>query len=64
MSNVIDKHLKKCWKKSISQSDFAHLCSVQHSIIGKYERDEVKPSMDVIKNIAADLGTKVSELSV
>ncbi|WP_369127539.1 helix-turn-helix domain-containing protein [Terrimonas pollutisoli] len=36
-------------EKNISQSELARLLSVHHSIIGKYERDEVKPSIDVVK---------------
>jgi transcriptional regulator with XRE-family HTH domain len=46
----------------ISQSELARLLSVHHSIIGKYERDEVKPSIDVVKNIAAALDTTVGYL--
>lgn len=30
---------------------------MHHSIIGKYERDEVKPSIDVVKKIAQVLNT-------
>ena len=35
---------------------------MHHSIIGKYERDEVKPTIDVVKNIAAALDTTVGYL--
>ena len=49
-------------EKNISQSELARLLSVHHSIIGKYERDEVKPSIDVVKNIAAALDTTVGYL--
>jgi len=35
---------------------------VHHSIIGKYERDEVKPSIDVVKKIAEALDTTVGYL--
>lgn len=35
---------------------------MHHSIIGKYERDEVKPTIDVVKNIAKVLDTTVGFL--
>ncbi|RAJ83326.1 helix-turn-helix protein [Chitinophaga dinghuensis] len=35
---------------------------MHHSIIGKYERDEVKPTIDVVKNIANVLDTTVGFL--
>jgi transcriptional regulator with XRE-family HTH domain len=44
------------------KSELARQLSVHHSIIGKYERDEVKPSIDVVKNIAAALDTTVGYL--
>jgi transcriptional regulator with XRE-family HTH domain len=57
------KKLKECREeKNISQSELARLLSVYHSIIGKYERDEVKPSIDVVKNIVAALDTTVGYL--
>ncbi len=57
------KKLKECREeKNISQSELARLLSVHHSIIGKYERDEVKPSIDVVKNMAAALDTTVGYL--
>ena len=48
--------------KGISQSELARKLGVHHSIIGKYERDEVKPTIDVVKNIAAALDTTVGYL--
>lgn len=36
--------------------------SSHHSIIGKYERDEVKPTVDVIKKLAEVLDTTISYL--
>ncbi len=43
--------------KSFSQAEIARQIGVHHSIIGKYERDEVKPSIDVVKKIALVLDT-------
>ena len=45
--------------KGISQSALAKLLSTNHSIIGKYERDEVKPTVDVVKKLADNLDTTV-----
>lgn len=57
------KKLKECREeKEISQSELARLLGVHHSIIGKYERDEVKPSIDVVKNMSAVLDTTVGYL--
>jgi transcriptional regulator with XRE-family HTH domain len=57
------KKLRECREdKNISQSELARQLSIHHSIIGKYERDEVKPSIDVVKNIAAALDTTVGYL--
>ncbi|MCK9403909.1 MAG: helix-turn-helix domain-containing protein [Chitinophagaceae bacterium] len=44
-------------EKSISQTDLAQVLGTNHSLIGKYEKDEVKPSIDVIKKLAEALGT-------
>jgi ribosome-binding protein aMBF1 (putative translation factor) len=44
------KILKECREaKGLSQSELARQLDTHHSIIGKYERDEVKPSIDVVK---------------
>jgi transcriptional regulator with XRE-family HTH domain len=48
--------------KKLSQNQLARLIEVHHSIIGKYERDEVKPSIDVVKKIAKTLETTVGYL--
>jgi len=45
--------------KGFSQSELAKQIDSYHSIIGKYERDEVKPSIDVIKKLAEALETTV-----
>ncbi|WP_318580833.1 helix-turn-helix transcriptional regulator [Flavobacterium columnare] len=33
-----------------------------HTVIGRYERDEMKPSIDVVKKLADELGTTVGYL--
>lgn len=48
--------------KGFSQAKLAREIASHHSIIGKYERDEVKPTVDVIKKLAAVLGTTISYL--
>lgn len=48
--------------KGISQSELARLLKTNHSIIGKYERDEVKPTVDVVKRLAENLDTTVGFL--
>ena len=46
----------------LSQSKLAKAVGVHHSIIGRYERDEAKPTIDVIIAIAKALNTTVSYL--
>ena len=48
--------------KSFSQAELARQIKSHHSIIGKYERDEVKPTVDVIKKLANVLDTTISYL--
>jgi transcriptional regulator with XRE-family HTH domain len=48
--------------KDFSQAELARQISSHHSIIGKYERDEVKPTVDVIKKLAEVLDTNISFL--
>ena len=38
------------------------MLGVHHSIIGKYERDDVKPSIDVVKKMGDSLDTTVGYL--
>ncbi len=57
------KKLRECREaKKLSQSELAKLLNTNHSIIGKYERDEVKPTIDVVKRLADELGTTVGFL--
>lgn len=46
----------------LSQSKLAKAVGVHHSIIGRYERDEAKPTIDVIIAIAKALNTTVGYL--
>jgi len=48
--------------KGFSQAELARQISSHHSIIGKYERDEVKPTVDVIKKLADVVETTISFL--
>jgi len=48
--------------KGYSQSKLAQEVGVHHSIIGRYERDEAKPTIDVVKRMAKVLDTTVGYL--
>lgn len=48
--------------KKHSQSELTKEIDTCHSIIGKYERDEVKPTIDVVKRLAEELDTTVGYL--
>ncbi len=48
--------------KGFSQAELAKQIGSYHSIIGKYERDEVKPTIDVVKKMAGVLSTTAGYL--
>ena len=48
--------------KEFSQAQLAKQIDSYHSIIGKYERDEVKPTIDVVKRLADVLDTTAGYL--
>jgi transcriptional regulator with XRE-family HTH domain len=48
--------------KGYSQAELAKKINSYHSIIGKYERDEVKPTIDVVKKLAEVLDTTAGYL--
>ncbi len=48
--------------KNLSQAELAKQIGSYHSIIGKYERDEVKPTIDVVKRLADVLETTAGYL--
>jgi transcriptional regulator with XRE-family HTH domain len=55
--------LRECRKqKGLSQNELANILKTNHSVIGKYERDDVKPSIDAVKRIAEVLETTIAYL--
>lgn len=63
MAVSFGKKLRECREaKGFSQSEFARQINAHHSIIGRYERDEVKPTIDVVKRLADTLDTTVGYL--
>ncbi len=57
------KRLRECREeKGLSQQKFAKELSTSHSVIGRYERDEMTPSIEVAKKMAQLLGTTVGYL--
>lgn len=50
--------------KSISYKCLARILNASYSVIGKYERDEMIPSIEVAKNIAKILETIVGYLLI
>ena len=48
--------------KKMSQDEVGKLVGVHGAVIGRYERDEMKPSIDVVKKLADELGTTVGYL--
>ena len=63
MNISFGKKLRECREtKNLSQSELARKLDAHHSIIGRYERDEVKPTVDVIKKLAEALETTVGYL--
>jgi len=48
--------------KKMSQDDLAKKLDVHGAVIGRYERDEVKPSIDVAAKIAQELGVSLDYL--
>lgn len=50
-------------KKKISQDELAKAIGVHAPVIGRYERDEVKPSIEVAARIAQALGVSLDYLT-
>lgn len=48
--------------RKMSQDDLAKKMDMQGAVIGRYERDEVKPSIEVAANIAQVLGVSLDYL--
>lgn len=49
-------------ERKLTQDELAKLLSTFISVIGRYERDEMTPSIDVAKNISNHLNTTVGYL--
>ena len=61
--STFGKRLRDCRKeKGLSQNEVAKLLNTNHSVIGKYERDDVNPSIDAVKRLAQLLDTTVAYL--
>jgi transcriptional regulator with XRE-family HTH domain len=57
------KKLRECREaQNFSQSKLAQEVGLHHSIIGRYERDEAKPTIDVVKRLALTLKTTLGYL--
>lgn len=50
-------------QKDLSQTDFAKSVGVSREMIGRYERDEVMPSVEVAKRIADALDVSLDYLA-
>jgi transcriptional regulator with XRE-family HTH domain len=58
--DTFGKKLRDCRDaKNLSQKELAKLLGTSYSVIGKYERDEMLPSIDAAKRIAHLLDTTV-----
>ena len=49
-------------QRGLSQNELAGILKTSHAVIGKYERDDVKPSIDAAKRIANVLETTIAYL--
>lgn len=56
--------LAECRKaKNLSQKELAEIFSTPHTTIGKYERDEIKPSIDIASKLADVLNISLDYLT-
>ncbi|WP_240455154.1 helix-turn-helix domain-containing protein [Flavobacterium columnare] len=63
MMSSFGKRLRECREvKNLSQKELANILNTSYSVIGKYERDEMTPSIDVAKKLASILDTTVGYL--
>ena len=61
--DTFGKKLRECREaKNLSQKDLASILNTSYSVIGKYERDEMTPSIEVAKKISKILETTVGYL--
>jgi len=49
-------------QKNLSQKELAEIFNTSHTTIGKYERDEMNPSIEAAKKLAKILDTTVGYL--
>ena len=57
------KKLRECREdKGLSQQELAKILKTSHSVIGRYERDEMSPSIEAVKKLAQVLDTTVGYL--
>lgn len=57
------KKLRECKDdKGMSQQELAKVLKISHPVIGRYERDEMKPPIDVVKKLADVPDTTVGYL--
>ena len=63
MMNIGDKITALRKAKKISQADLAKEAGVSREIIGRYERNEVSPSVEVAKKIADALEVSLDYLA-
>ena len=62
-SGTFGKRLTECRKaKNLSQKELAEAFITSHTTIGKYQRDEMTPSIDAAKKLAKILDTTVGYL--
>jgi len=63
MSLDFGKKLTECRKaKGLSQKELAKMLNTSHSVIGKYEREEMTPSIEAAVKLANLLDTTVAYL--
>jgi len=61
--STFGKRLRECREaKKLSQQDLAKLMKTVHTVIGKYELDKMKPSIEVAGRLAKVLDTTVGHL--
>lgn len=48
--------------KKLTQQELGHILNTSYAVVGKYERDEMKPSIDVANKVAKALGTTLEYL--
>ena len=61
--SLFGKKLRECSEaKSLSQKELANLLNTSYSVVGKYERDEMTPSIEAAVKLATILETTVGYL--